>query len=128
MLVGLRKDLAEALSNKEWDDANKIQDLINKRVAETKPLPPAITARVDELRPPQPQVLPQVPQTPGSHTTIIVPQESSPKPLQVERIPRYGATDVARAMSLLSGQGGRFTDKEAGALSLLDMLMKRSII
>lgn len=39
MLVGLRKDLAEALSNKEWDDANKIQDLINKRVAEIKPLP-----------------------------------------------------------------------------------------
>ncbi len=106
MLVTLRKELMLALKKKNLDDVQKIQSII--------------TARVSELRPP-----PQIVQTPSGQTAIIVPQESSTKHVQVEQIPRYGATDVGRAISLLQGKGGGLTDKEAGTLKLIDILLKR---
>lgn len=106
MLITLRKELSAAILVKDWDSAQKIQNII--------------TARVNEIRHSQPQIISR--QSDG--TTVIV-QQPSKQHVQVEHIPRYGATDVARAFSLLSGQGGSLTDKEAGALKLFDILMKR---
>jgi hypothetical protein len=105
-LVTLRKELMFAFKEKKWHDAQDIQNLI--------------TARVNELRPP-----PQVVQIPGGQTPVIVSQESPPNHIQVEHVPRYGATDVGRAVSLLQGRGGKLTGKEAGTLMFLDILMKR---
>jgi len=106
MLVSLRKELAVAIKNKKWDDAQKIQNII--------------TARTNELRPPQPQT------TVGSSSqTTIVIQQPSEQHIKVERVPRYGAEDVGRAMSLLQGRGGSLTSQEAGTLKLLDIIMGR---
>ena len=106
MLITLRKELMSALNAKKWDDAQKIQAIL--------------TARVNELSPP-----PQVVQTPGGQTTIIVPQESSTKHVTVEQIPRYGATDVGRAVSLITRGSSALTPKEAGTLGIFDILLKR---
>jgi hypothetical protein len=107
MLVVLRKELVLALKEKKWDDAQKIQNLI--------------ATRANELKPPQPQVV----QTASGQTTIIVPQESSTRHVQIEHIPRYGASDVGRAVSLITRGSSALTPKEAGTLGLLDILMKR---
>ncbi len=108
MLVTLRKELTLALKEKKWDDSQKIQNLI--------------TARINELSPPQPQVI----HTDASdgQTTVVV-ERPSEQHIKVEQIPRYGATDVGRAISLLQGKSGRLTDKEAGTLKLIDILLKR---
>jgi len=108
MLTTLRKDLAVVLKEKKWDDAQKIQNLI--------------TGRVKELTP-QPQIVQKETSTPGSQTIIL--QQPSEQKVKVEQVPRYGATDVGRAVSLLQGKGGRLTGKEAGTLMFLDILMKR---
>jgi hypothetical protein len=106
MLVTLRKELVTALKAKQWDDAQKIQNLV--------------VSRTNELRPPQPQ------QAVGSssHTTVVV-QQPSVQHLKVENVPRYGAEDVGRAMSLISGQGGNLTDQETGTLKMFDIIMGR---
>jgi hypothetical protein len=106
MAISLRKELMTTLKAKRWDEAQKIQSIL--------------TARVNELSPP-----PQVVQTPGGQTTIIVPQEPSTKHVTVEQIPRYGATDVGRAVSLITRGSSALTPKEAGTLGLFDILMKR---
>ena len=109
MIVTLRKELTAAIKQRKWDEAQKIQNII--------------TARVNELRPPQPQVIyKELPGAGGGKTTVVVPSEQH---IKVEHIPRYGAEDVGRAISLLQGKGGRLTSKEAGALKMLDILMKR---
>jgi hypothetical protein len=108
MLLTCRKELMLALKNKKWDEVQKLQNII--------------TARVNELRPSQPQLIYK--EAPGGQTTVVV-QQPSEQHISVERIPRYGATDVGRAISLLQGKGGGLTDKEAGTLKLLDILMKR---
>jgi len=108
MLVTLRKELVITIKEKKWDDAQKIQNLI--------------TARINELSPPQPQVIHT--DASGGQTTVVV-ERPSEQHIKVEQIPRYGATDVGRAISLLQGKSGRLTDKEAGTLKLIDILLKR---
>ena len=109
MLVKLRKELIIPLESKNWDDAQKIQNLIMSRMA--------------ELHPPQPPVI--YGKRSGSSKTVVVLQQPSKQYVQVEQMPRYGAEDVGRAFSLLGGQGGALTGKEAGALKLLDILLGR---
>jgi len=106
MLVKLRKELAIALKENDWDDAQKIQNII--------------ASRVKELRPPVTQ---QIVVGQSGSSTIV--QQPSTQHIKVERIPRYGAEDVGRAVSLLQGRSGRLTSKQAGALKFFDILMKR---
>jgi hypothetical protein len=106
MLVKLRKELSIALKENNWDDAQKIQNIIALRVKELRP---SVTQQI---------VVGQS----GSRTIV---QQPSTQHIKVERIPRYGAEDVGRAMSLLQGRGGRLTGKQTGALKFLDILMKR---
>lgn len=106
MLVTLRKELVTALKAKKWDDSQKIQNLI--------------VSRANELKPPQPQVV----ASGGGQTTVVV-QQPSEQYLKVENVPRYGAEDVGRAVSLLQGRGGSLTGEEEGTLKLFDIIMKR---
>jgi hypothetical protein len=108
VLVTLRKELINSLKDKKWDDVQKLQDLI--------------TTRTDELKPPHPQVIHT--DVSGGQTTVVV-ERPSEQHIKVEKIPRYGATDVGRAISLLQGKGEDLTDKEAGTLKLIDILLKR---
>lgn len=109
MLVTLRKDLALALYEKNWDDAQKIQNLV--------------TARVSEIRPPTPKVVEKHYIHGGDKAATQ--QQPSTTHRTIERIPRYGAEDVGRALSLLDGKGGMLTGQQTGALRIMDMLMKR---
>jgi hypothetical protein len=123
MLIGLRKELATALTNKNWDAANKIQDLITKRVAEVKPASP----------PPSPQIQPVIVQVPpaapsqSESRSQVTSNVNEPGALkhEVQAVPRYGFKDVGRAVSLLDGKGGNLTSKQLGVLTLFDILTGR---
>jgi hypothetical protein len=127
-LINLRKELASAITNKKWDEAQKIQAIITSRAEELRPKE---TPETQEI--PQPKVVEKVVErpSPSSPTIIVQPppqaivQEPSEQRIQVENIPRYNATDVGRAISLMKGRGGRLTDKEAGTLQMFNILMGR---
>jgi hypothetical protein len=135
LLIKLRKELIQAIDTKNWDAAQKIQVIIASRTEEIRPREPLVIEKPVEKvagrssgAPPGSALYEGIPE--GKTTNIIIQQSPPPESqVKVEGIPdyspRYGATDVARAISLLQGRGGRLTDKEAGALKLFDMLMKR---
>ena len=52
-------------------------------------------------------------------------QQPSEQYVKVKQIPRYGATDIGRAISILDGKSGRLDPKAEGTLKLLDILLKR---
>lgn len=110
ILITLREELITAIKYKKWDDAHKIQNII--------------TGRVKELQPEQGYT-----EKKSLEDKMALVEQQTQKPseqyLQIEQIPRYGATDVARAVSLIKGKGGMLSDKETGALKLLDILLKR---
>ena len=107
MLITLRKDLAEAIKEKKWSDAKNIQDII--------------TGRVNELTAKQPSVIVM----PGSGSQNVTVQQPATQHITVEQIPRYGATDIGRAISILDGKGGRLDPKAEGTLRLMDIFLKR---
>jgi len=107
ILVKLRKELVIALEEKKWDDGQKIQNIISGRVKELRPEPVVVHERT------------------SSGKTVVVVKQPSEQHVKVEHVPRYGAEDVGRAISLIEGKGGRLTDKEAGALKMFDILMGR---
>jgi len=109
MLVNLRKEMMTATKEKKWDDVQKIQNII--------------IAKEDRLRPPPPPA-PQIIYRNGQ-TVVVQPQQPSEQHIIIEQVPRYGAEDVGRAVSLLNGKGGRLTDKQTGALRMFDILMGR---
>jgi hypothetical protein len=118
LLIMLRKELTNSVKNKQWDEAQKIQNII--------------TMRVKELQPPPQAQQPQVVTMPAEERSYNVTVQQPPQPtqpselnLKVEQIPRYGATDVGRAISLLQRKGANLTDKEAGTLKLIDILLER---
>jgi len=67
---------------------------------------------------------PKVEKEQVKETTVIV-QPPAQQHITVEQVPRYGATDVGRVLSLLDGKGGRLDSKTEGALKLLDIFLKR---
>ena len=107
ILVKLRKEFVIALEQKNWDNAEKIQNIISGRVKELRPEPLVVHEK-----------------TPAGKTVVVLKQPSE-QHVKVEQIPRYGAEDVGRAISLLQGRGGMLTGKESGTLKVLDILMNR---
>ena len=105
MLISLRKELAIAVRDKKWDDAQKIQNIITARVKELAP-PPAL---------PQPQI-----RASRGQTTVVVEQ---PFHIQIEQLPRYGVRDYARVLSVMGGK--TLNPKDEATLKLFDMLMGR---
>ncbi len=107
MLIKLRKASTKAMDEEKWKDAETIQNMIAKRVETLRPKP---KTKIIYL---------------GNGSTKVVQVQPSEVHVKVEQIPRYGATDVGRAISLLEGKGGRLTSKQEGALKLLDIFLKR---
>jgi hypothetical protein len=109
MLIKLRKKLVIAMDKDDWDSAQKIQSII--------------TARTNELRPQQPQVIVQG--APGYGGSNITVQQNMPSVQrhEVQMVPRYGVTDVVRAMNAMEGR--TMTREEAGAAKMLDIILGR---
>ena len=107
MLTTLRKELMVALKEKNWDDSKKIHDLIVARSKQLTPRSKVVQKKTSDGK------------------TVVIVQQPSEQHVKVEHVPRYGAEDVGRAISLLQGRGGSLTSKEAGTLKMLDILMKR---
>jgi hypothetical protein len=108
MLVKLRNELAASMSEKNWDDAQKIQNIITSRVKELRDLEkPKIIVKDS---------------TEGGKTVIHNYVPATQKHV-VKHVPSYGAQDVARALSVMSGKP--LNHKTAGAAMLFDILFKK---
>jgi len=111
LIITLKEELYTAIKDKKWDDAQKIQNII--------------TGRIKELQPSQQQLTDK--RTLEDRTTVVVQQPSQPSQpyIQVEQMPRYGAEDIGRAISIFEGRGGKLDPKAEGTLKLLDILLQR---
>ena len=96
------------MSEKNWDDAQKIQNIITSRVKELRDLE-------------QPKIV--VKDSTGGGKTVINNYVTATQKNVVKHVPNYGAKDVARALSVMSGKS--LDHKTAGAAMLFDILFKK---
>ncbi len=126
LLITLRREMVGALKEKRWDDAQKIQNIIVGRVKElTPPVPPPqpqvqIVEKVIEK--PVEKVVEKVVEKETPQRVVVV-QPPSEQHLKVEQLPRYGVTDVGRALSVIGGRP--LSEKDAATLKLFDILLGR---
>ena len=120
MLNSLRKDLKVALTNKDWDNATKIQNLINMRVNELKATAPSETTLAYNR-----SFEGGDSGGSGGNVNITVQGAPSKQRIEVQNVPRYGVSDVARAMDVLAGKNMNVTEREKGTLKLMDIFLGR---
>ncbi len=126
LLITLRREMVGALKEKRWDDAQKIQNIIVGRVKElTPPVPPPqpqvqIVEKVIEK--PVEKVVEKVVEKETPQRVVVV-QPPSEQHLKVEQLPRYGVTDVGRALSVIGGRP--LSEKDAATLKRFDILLGR---